>query len=587
MKKKFFYIYTFSTVGFALFILLGHFSDSTGIFSHNLFENILLMVSLTIADLFDIRFHEMKVISAFPFIYLDAVKLPPMQSAFLILLAYLPRFVYTSVRSKTFNIYYLFLSAQFALVGISGSYVFRQFEYTNLWLALLLSAVAMKVVNSVLVDILYYGLSSSWRSSKAIMELFFLETGYVLSVLPIIVLYKSLYLKPFWKPLVPVYYLAYIIFLVIFTLSFYTRAEGSRMKVEAREWKLRTLYDRLLDILKIFKKLKIERGYESILSEIAYSIREKLGFDLVLISLYDYESGMVKRMAQAGLPPEEYERLKKRTPTIEMVKTVMDEKFCISNSFFIPHDKIILDDHFYIPDIEIEKGEDAWHPGDNLLVPIVGFNNKEWGYISVDKPRDGRIPKLDVIRILEIFADQSALALENASKYKEVKLKSVKDQMLGLYNHTYFYQYAENLVRKYEALNVGKTISLMMMDVDDFKAFNDKYGHKIGDIVLKEVARAVTSAVRSNDIVARYGGDEIVVILENVGVKRAQEIAERIYNTIASIRIENCPAEITVSIGISIYPVDGRTASDLVSAADEAMYKAKWSRSRIFFASKK
>ncbi|RKX52319.1 MAG: sensor domain-containing diguanylate cyclase, partial [Thermotoga sp.] len=84
-----------------------------------------------------------------------------------------------------------------------------------------------------------------------------------------------------------------------------------------------------------------------------------------------------------------------------------------------------------------------------------------------------------------------------------------------------------------------------------------------------------------------YGGDEIVVILENVGVKRAQEIAERIYNTIASIRIENCPAEITVSIGISIYPVDGRTASDLVSAADEAMYKAKWSRSRIFFASKK
>ena len=582
MKKKLFYTYTLSITGFALFILLSHFFDSISIFSQNLSENSLLLASLAVADLFSISFHRMKVVSGFPFIYLIAFKLPPIQSASLIFLAFFFHFAYSSIKDKTFDIYRLFLSAQFALVGLSGSYVFREFESINLILALLLSGFVIKIVNSVLVDILYYGLSTSWRTLKALIDLFTVEISYILISLPIVVLYKNVSMKPLAYHLVPIY----ITFLIILTLSFYTRAEESRVLAESGRRKLKMLYDRLLEILKIFKSLKIERGYETILGEIAYAIREKLNFELVLISLYDHKSGMVKRIAHAGLPPEEFERLKNKPPTIEMAKTVMDERFRVSNSYFIPYDKIILDDHFYIPDIEMEEGEDAWHPGDNLLVPIIGFNDREWGYISVDKPRDGKIPKLDVIRVLEIFADQAALALENASKYKEVELKSIKDQMLDLYSHTYFYQYAERLLRKYESMDEEETIAFMMMDVDNFKEFNDRYGHKIGDIVLKKVAKAVTSSVRSNDFVARYGGDEIIVILENVGVKRAQEIAERIYSTVASIEIEECSASITVSIGIAIYPVDGESVSDLVSAADEAMYRAKWSNSRISFANK-
>ncbi|NMA95855.1 MAG: GGDEF domain-containing protein [Clostridiales bacterium] len=148
---------------------------------------------------------------------------------------------------------------------------------------------------------------------------------------------------------------------------------------------------------------------------------------------------------------------------------------------------------------------------------------------------------------------------------KHLKELAIRDGLTNLYNHRFFQTELRNIISS----NKYKEISLLMIDLDNFKLYNDCHGHLAGDEVLKDISRIFVQNIRNTDIAARYGGEEFAIILPDVGLEEATKIAERIRKTIKS----NCPC--TISIGISSFPKYASTAEELISRADDALYRAK------------
>jgi diguanylate cyclase (GGDEF)-like protein len=123
----------------------------------------------------------------------------------------------------------------------------------------------------------------------------------------------------------------------------------------------------------------------------------------------------------------------------------------------------------------------------------------------------------------------------------------------------------------------SKQFALIMMDIDNFKAFNDTYGHQLGDTVLRSVARAVKNTLRAEDVAARYGGEEFVVILPETDAQEAMMIAEKIRASVAAVEIphESKKLHVTISLGVSTFPEHGGEKEALIRLADEALYTSK------------
>jgi diguanylate cyclase (GGDEF)-like protein len=154
---------------------------------------------------------------------------------------------------------------------------------------------------------------------------------------------------------------------------------------------------------------------------------------------------------------------------------------------------------------------------------------------------------------------------------------AVTDGLTGLYNHRHFH---ERLTLEVErSQRSGLPLSLLMLDVDHFKQFNDTFGHPSGDEVLRQLARVLADARRANDVVARYGGEEFAVILVDTAKFTAAKVAERVRERISSHRFNHGDSQpggrVSISVGVGSFPDDAGDAEALVRAADDALYGAK------------
>ncbi|GAB4259027.1 MAG: hypothetical protein Kow00122_16570 [Thermoleophilia bacterium] len=171
------------------------------------------------------------------------------------------------------------------------------------------------------------------------------------------------------------------------------------------------------------------------------------------------------------------------------------------------------------------------------------------------------------------LCESTAIAAKNAHLYREVEDMAVKDGLTGLYNRTYFHQTLQSEVER--AQRYGGDLSLVLMDVDDFKLYNDRHGHTAGDDVLRWLGRILTASTRKSDVAARYGGEELAVIMPETAGDQALQAAEKLREVIVTQQPAHWPAPVTVSIGVASHPMDGTTPRALIDSADQRMYAAK------------
>lgn len=177
------------------------------------------------------------------------------------------------------------------------------------------------------------------------------------------------------------------------------------------------------------------------------------------------------------------------------------------------------------------------------------------------------------VKLLTTLSNQLAICIENNKLYKQVKEDSEKDFLTTLYNRSYFFS-----VLNKKLLAGERDFSIVMVDIDDFKRCNDTCGHQFGDLVLKSICKIISSNIRKQDIIARYGGEEIIIYLHKVNnaeyvYNRMESVRRAIEST--AIRYENIDYKITVSIGISIARDDDKDLNEIIERADVNLYKAK------------
>jgi diguanylate cyclase (GGDEF)-like protein len=158
----------------------------------------------------------------------------------------------------------------------------------------------------------------------------------------------------------------------------------------------------------------------------------------------------------------------------------------------------------------------------------------------------------------------------NSADFRNTVRMARTDALTGLYNRRTFTDQAARVIEA--ATRLKAPVTLMMTDLDKFKPFNDAHGHQAGDLILQEVARLVRGTVRASDMVCRYGGDEMALLLPKATRQEAAAVAEKVRQTVR----ENCQdVGITISIGLAQFPVDAQTRDDLIAVADRNLYRAK------------
>jgi len=212
--------------------------------------------------------------------------------------------------------------------------------------------------------------------------------------------------------------------------------------------------------------------------------------------------------------------------------------------------------------------------GSHLSIPLKRPDGTAIGVLSAMKSAISAFGEAD-IRLFEAVAEHVAIALENARAYQMTKELSHRDDLTGLYNRRYFFERFERELER--GKRYDRTFSLIMLDLDHFKRYNDQFGHLSGDRALREVARSLAKNIRKVDILARYGGEEFVIILPETDKNDASMVAEKLRLSVEKIGLGASEGGelLTITAGVASFPLDSTEAIDLIEYADKALYVGK------------
>ncbi len=207
------------------------------------------------------------------------------------------------------------------------------------------------------------------------------------------------------------------------------------------------------------------------------------------------------------------------------------------------------------------------------VLPLL-WQDRGIGAVVLGSSREGFLSN-DAFEMMRVISDHATIAIANAQMYERMERMATTDGLTGLINHRYFQELFDAMIARCE--RYSRPMSLILTDIDHFKSINDTYGHPVGDMVLKKVAKLLSGAARRTDVVARYGGEEFAVLMEETGPEGALQTAERIRKAIESetMRSENGTFKCTISLGIATFPNDANMKARLAECADQALYQAK------------
>lgn len=232
----------------------------------------------------------------------------------------------------------------------------------------------------------------------------------------------------------------------------------------------------------------------------------------------------------------------------------------------------------------VVASDDAWAAERSrlrptLAVPLLGRAHPVGALVALSEwtevPSSGLLASSTVAALRALVAP-AALLLEMALRVRQAEQWSITDDLTGLYNARHLTAVLRRELRR--ATRTGRPLSVLFVDLDDFKSINDSCGHLAGGRALREAGSVVLGCARDSDTVVRFGGDEFAVVLPDTGREGALTVAERVRSRIARHRFlasEGAELSLTASIGVATYPDVGHSVDDLVQAADAAMYRVK------------
>jgi diguanylate cyclase (GGDEF)-like protein len=276
---------------------------------------------------------------------------------------------------------------------------------------------------------------------------------------------------------------------------------------------------------------------------------------------------LLKENGELKINNSDLEKLADRTIALfditkEICKTLEEDKVF---AFF----KEQISNYIQVNNCEFLKKNAELAPYRDYIVIPLQIDSHPIGYLVASGVKQEDKDKF------HILAQQFILGLKRALLYQRVQELAITDSLTEVYSRRYF---LERLKEELEHTKKQKSrFSFLMLDIDHFKDYNDRYGHLVGDSLLKEISRIIKENTREIDAVGKYGGDEFALILSETDKAQAEFVAERIRKLIEAkaIRAYDEDLKITASIGIAAYPDDAKRASSLIEKADRALYQSK------------
>ena len=320
----------------------------------------------------------------------------------------------------------------------------------------------------------------------------------------------------------------------------------------------------LKGILNVAQVVVSSLELDEVLQNILHSAMAVMDMPAGSIALYDAESSQLELRAHAGLSEQFVALDRWRVNSGGLTYEILDR-----GELFIIKDTESTD--FFNNPLAIKEGIRS------LIAAPLKIQKKTIGVLYLDdfKPREFFEEKLELLSILTSFATMS---IDHARLHEKTAQLACTDGLTGLYNHR---QFKKNFIDEVSRANrYNKTLSIILFDVDNFKKFNDTYGHPNGDIVLQEMATMLHELLRDCDTIYRYGGEEFVALLPETALPEATRVAERIriFVETESPRFLTGITKthgVTVSVGVASVPEDGTDANALLKSVDDLMYKAK------------
>lgn len=319
-------------------------------------------------------------------------------------------------------------------------------------------------------------------------------------------------------------------------------------------------------ILNLALEVSAATSLNQILTRALSRVDELVPFDLATIALIDEDrSDLVFREMNYRRPGQGGRRsmVGQRLPIND------DNVFGWVARHGRPHLRRSLDEEF-----PFQRLQDDEEVVSHVIVPVIG-QQQIIGVLAVGSLETDSYDEVDMAMAAQ-FARLVGLAVANLRTHQQVTELALRDGLTGAYNHRHFQDVLGAELHRLD--RYGEEIALMLMDVDNFKSFNDRHGHPVGDQILKQTVRVLRKHLRGSDLIFRYGGEEFAVLLPGTGLEAASIAAEKLNHAMRRenrYRARNGTEEVvTVSIGVSC-AAGGKTREQLIGEADQALYQAK------------
>ena len=319
----------------------------------------------------------------------------------------------------------------------------------------------------------------------------------------------------------------------------------------------------LKDVLTVAQVVVSSLDLDEVLHNILISAMTIMEIPAGSIALYDEESSRLELHAHAGLSEEFVSKerwlVKKGGLTYEILE---------KGELFVVEDTDNAD--FFNNPLAVAEGIRS------LIAVPLKIQDKIVGVLYVDDFVPRKFPE-SRLRILNILGSFATMSIDNARLHEQTQYLASTDGLTGLYNHRQFkILFKEEIARsrRYE-----KKLGIVMFDIDDFKIFNDTYGHAVGDKILVIISNVLKKVLRESDISFRYGGEEFIIMLPETGITQTMKAASRIVEAIRNetlAQLSDYSIEgVTISAGAAAFPRDGESEKDLLRVVDDLLYKAK------------